>query len=371
MDIEAQHTRGLPGAGERTGWLDALNEREARVLAAIVEAHILHNEPVASRTLAARDDLHCSPATIRNVMAALHGRGLIAKPHTSAGRVPTTLGLRVFVDCLLQVQEPPPTVQEEIAAQLAETGTVERALDEAGRVLSRLSQKACIVSAPRTDWVRLRQIDFLRLRDDALLVLLVTSEGLVQNRLVELDPRTSFMGEGRLPPQEELSRIGRYLSGRIPGLSLAETRALLERERDDAASALDAWQQRAHELGALAVRAERREPPALRIEGERHLIDAQDPRSVARLPELLSALEEKSRIVTLLERAQDAPGVRLFIGEENPLRELADMTLITASYGNGSRILGTLGVIGPTRMDYARVVPLVELTAQLVSRLLT
>lgn len=370
MEIEWHHTRGVPGAGERAALMDTLTDREARVLAAIVEAHIAQNEPVASRTLAARDDLHCSPATIRNVMAALHGRGLIAKPHSSAGRVPTTLGLRVFVDCLLQVQEPPRDVQQEIAAQLAETGTVERALDEAGRVLSRLSQKACIVSAPRTDWVTLRQIDFLRLRDDALLVLLVTSEGLVQNRLIELASHTSLGDHSPLPPQEELSRIGRYLSERIPGLSLAESRALLERERDDAASALDVWHQRAHALGALAVRPEKREAPALRIEGERHLVDAHDPKSVARLHELLFALEEKSRIVTLLERAQDAPGVRLFIGEENPLHELADMTMITASYGNSTRILGTLGVIGPTRMDYARVVPLVEVTAQLVSRLL-
>lgn len=350
--------------------LEPLSEREARVLCAIVDSHIESHEPVGSKTLSSRGDLECSPATIRNVMAQLHERGLIAKPHSSAGRVPTTLGLRYFVDCLLELKEPPRQLREEIAARLSDARSLERALEEAGRVLARLSRKATLVGAPRAAVARLKQVDFVRLRDDALLILMVTAEGLVQNRLLELEAHSPLLSNGELPEQGELSRIGRYLTERVEGRTLSEMRALLEGEREAAAGELRVLEAAAHELGAAALETEP-QAAAVVVEGERHLLEGDDPRSLARMRELLAVLEEKSQLVTLLDRAADAPGIRVFIGEENPLRQLAEMSVVTASYGDGNRVFGTLGVIGPTRMDYGRVVPLVELTAQMVSRLLS
>lgn len=355
---------------ERGPDLLQLSERESQVLSAIVECHIESREPVGSKTLAARGDLRCSPATIRNVMAQLHQRGLIAQPHTSAGRVPTHLGLRFFVDCMLQMQLPPAHVQEEISAHVQEAGSVERALDEAGRVLARLSQKACIVGAPRSERVRLKQIDFVRLRNDALLVLLVTSEGFVQNRLLEVDAQSPLLRHGQLPDQGELSRMGRCLSERGEGQTLAELLHQLQAEKAETSDELDRLHRAATELGRVALAETGLEHVGLRVEGERHLLDMDDPKQSQRIQELLGILDEKTQLVSLLDRACDAPGIRVFIGDENPLREFAEMSVITASYGEGSRVLGTLGVIGPTRMDYAKVVPMVQFTAQAVSRLL-
>lgn len=354
--------------------LEPLSDREARVLAAIVQSHIDSPEPIGSKTLVEKSGLDVSPATIRNVMAQLHERGLIAKPHTSAGRVPTTAGFRYFVDSLLQLKEPPPQMRDEIAARLQDAGSVERALEEAGRVLSRLSQKACVVRAPRTEVARLKQIDFVRLRDDAVLVILVTAEGIVQNRLIELAPEGLVGAETpRLPDADELARVARYLTERAGGRTLDEVRTLLEAEKKAAEDELDDLKRAAVRLGQAALDGDRGSapPPGVVVEGERHLLDPSDPKSLERMKELLSVLEEKDRLVGLLDAAADAPGIRVFIGEENPLRELAEMSVITASYGDGVRVFGTLGVIGPTRMDYARVVPLVELTARMVSRLLS
>lgn len=355
---------------EQLGEIWQLSERESQVLSAIVECHIESREPVGSKTLATRGDLHCSPATIRNVMAQLHQRGLIAQPHTSAGRVPTHLGLRFFVDCMLQIQVPPAHVQEEISAHVQEAGSVERALDEAGRVLARLSQKACIVGAPRSERVRLKQIDFVRLRDDALLVLLVTSEGFVQNRLLEVDDQSPLLRHGQLPGQGELTRMGRYLSERGEGLPLLDLLRELQQEKAQTTDELESLRRDATVLGRVALAEAGREHVGLRVEGERHLLDVDAPNPSERIRELMGILDEKTQLVSLLDRSCDAPGIRVFIGEENPLREFADMSVITASYGEGSRVLGTLGVIGPTRMDYAKVVPMVEFTAQAVSRLL-
>lgn len=359
-----------PVSSERSSDLLQLSERESQVLSAIVECHIESREPVGSKTLAARGDLRCSPATIRNVMSQLHQRGLIAQPHTSAGRVPTHLGLRFFVDCMLQIQLPPAHIQEEIATHVQEAGSVERALDEAGRVLARLSQKACIVGAPRSERIRLKQIDFVRLRNDALLVLLVTSEGFVQNRLLEVDARSPLLTHGQLPDQSELTRMGRYLSDRGEGQTLSELLQQLQVEHAQTSDELDRLRRSAAELGRVALSETGLDHAGLRVEGERHLLDVDDPKQSQRMQELLGLLDEKTQLVSLLDRACDAPGIRVFIGEENPLREFADMSVITASYGDGTRALGTLGVIGPTRMDYAKVVPLVEFTAQAVSRLL-
>jgi heat-inducible transcriptional repressor len=344
-----------------------LSEREQRVLEAVVNAHIDSREPVGSKTLAQLMPL--SPASIRNVMAALHERGLINKPHASAGRIPTSAGLRYYVDMLLKMQ-PAPGEAELAMRRVADAGSVDRGMEEAGRVLSRLSQKACLIRAPRPRAVRLRQIELLRLRDDALLVILVTADGSVQNRLVEIGPvGGERLVKGPLPAEVTLERMSRYLSERVAGKTLAELRPLLEAEIASAREEAGALEQEALRLGRAAM-GELPPPDAVVIEGQRHLVAGSSSQDPSRLSGVFSVLEERTRLLELLDRAEEAPGVRIFIGEENPLLELADLSVVTSTYGADEEVFGTLGVIGPVHMDYARVVPLVELAARAISQLL-
>jgi heat-inducible transcriptional repressor len=342
----------------------ALSERERSVLEAIVAEHIRGGEPVGSKGLA--EGLQVSSATVRNVMSVLHDAGLIAKPHASAGRIPTDAGFRFYVDSLLRLDEPTDRARAEIAALVAEAPTVERALEEAGRVLARLSQKACVVRAPGPRAVKLKQIELVRLRDDACLVILVTADGSVQNRVVELRER-GLVGLTALPDPSALMRMSQWLTHLTEGKTLQEARPALSAEIAQGRAELDRLETAALALGQDAVGAA--EDERVVVEGERHLLEGGTV-DVARMHELMGVLEEKQRLLQLLERADDAPGVRIFIGDENPLRELADMSVVTSSYGSDGEVFGALGVIGPTRMDYARVVPLVQLTARAISTIL-
>lgn len=344
----------------------ALSERERAVLEAIVKEHIADGEPVGSKGLA--QDLDVSSATVRNVMAALGERGLIEKPHASAGRVPTDAGFRFYVDALLRLEAPSARARAEIAQRVRGAGTVDQAVAEASRVLARLSQKACLVSAPGPAAVRIRQIELVRLRDDACLAILVTADGSVINRLIELKRSDGLFGVDKLPGSDGLAQMARYLSELVDGRTLAEARPALEKEVARTQEELDEAQRAALQLGTAAV-AESDPEGRLVVEGERHLLEGRDV-DVGRVQELMKVLDEKTRVLQLLERAQTAPGVRIFIGEESDLRELHDMTVVTSSYGRETDVFGTLGVIGPMRMDYERVVPLVELTAKMVSEVL-
>jgi heat-inducible transcriptional repressor len=345
-----------------------LNEREQQVLQAIVETHIASADPVGSKALA--DGLSVSSATVRNVMGALHRHGLIDKAHHSAGRVPTPTGLRFYVDTMLRLQAPEDDEREEIAHQLQEAGSVERALGEAGRVLARLSRSACVLQTPRPAALRLQRVEFLRLRDDAILVIVIAADGSVQNRLVEMRDASGLARHA--PSAPELDRMGNWLSERVEGRSFAEVRRMLVDEHAEVRGQLDALEQQAMALGSAAIApdAGKGQPGGLVVEGERHLLSDDNPGSLERARELLRVLEEKEQLIQLLERTDEAPGVRIFIGDENPMRELADMSVVTTSYGREGEVFGTLGVIGPVRMDYGRIVPLVELTARSISELL-
>lgn len=339
-----------------------LTERERAVLQAIVDEHIHTAEPVGSKSLSARVDLGVSPATIRAVMAALAERGLIAQPHTSAGRVPTDRGFRYYVDEIMRVQAPAAAEQTEIRDRIDRAGAVDRAMAEASRALAKLSRQASIVVAPRSNAVRLKLFELVRLRDDAVLAILVTAEGLVQNRLLELH------GLRVAPPPNELERMGRFLSEMLAGLTLEEGR---QRLRDEVAALLAkkaTLEQQAVAIGQHALRDEGAgEPGDVHVEGASNLVGAAQ---VERVKDVLALLEEKQRVSEIFDAAVEAPGIRVFIGEENRLRELTALSVVTATYGSGDEVLGTLGVIGPTRLDYARVVPLVDYTAGAISRLL-
>jgi heat-inducible transcriptional repressor len=338
--------------------VEALSERERLVLQGLVEEHIATSEPVGSKSIAALADIGLSPATIRNVLAALHDRGLIDQPHTSAGRIPTDRGLRYYVDCLLKLQVPTDQERSEIAARIEEAGPMDHALREATRVLRRLARHTTVIVATRSGAGRLKHLDLLRLRDDAVLLILVTVEGKVQNRLLE------WRGEPA-PEPVALEKAARRISELVAGRTFEEARAALGAEMERARTELADIERRLLELSAQGLSAS--QEAEVHVEGTAHLLERAP--SIERTQELLALLEEDSRVYALLEHAARAPGIRVFIGDENPARALAERGVVTAPLGlEGS--LGVLGVIGPRQLDYNRVVPLVDLTAEVVRRTL-
>ncbi|HEY1097682.1 MAG TPA: heat-inducible transcriptional repressor HrcA [Myxococcota bacterium] len=340
----------------------ALSDREGQVLLALVDAHIASGEPIGSKVLADHAGLSVSPQTVRNVLSALSERGLISQPHTSAGRVPTDLGLRYYVDSLVRFSPPAPQVQGEIATRLEDAGGVDHALREASRVLSRLSQKTCVVLAPPPASDRVARIELLRLRDEAILFIAVSVEGRVQNRLLE-------WRHGPAPSAAVLSSMSTRLSEMLAGTTLQEGQQLLAARLQETQSALDAVEAELLRLSQRGVAAFLPDP-AVHVDGTSHLIgDVDDNDARRRQKELISLLDEQQRVRELLDGIAVAPGVRVFIGAENGDSALSSAGVVAATVGSGKAI-GVLGVIGPRHLDYGRVVPLVDATAAILSRLM-
>lgn len=356
--MREDHPDKQPGPGE-----EALSERERQVLQALVDAHIATAEPVGSKALAQRTDIGVSPATIRNVLAALHDKGLIDQPHTSAGRVPTDRGLRYYVDSLVRLQQPTAQEKGEIASRIGEAGALDIALREASRVLTRLSRHTTVVVAPRPENARLKHVELVRLREDAVLLILVTSEGKVQNRLLEWRSDLTHSA----PDARWLEKVGRRLTELVEGRTIDEAREVLGRTITAAETELEDLERQLLQLSAAGLARADGEPTVL-VEGTAHLLET--TRNLERTRELLALLEEDNRVKAILEHAAQAPGIRIFIGEENPASALFERGVVTAGLGAGGT-LGVLGVIGPRHLDYARVVPLVDLTAQVVRRTLS
>jgi heat-inducible transcriptional repressor len=338
---------------------EPLNERERLVLQALIDAHIATSEPVGSKAIAQLSDLGVSPATIRNVLAALDERGLIAQPHTSAGRVPTDKGLRYYVDSLLRLQQPSEAERGEIVERIEDAG-MSNALREASRVLTRIAKHTTIVVAARPESARVKHVELLRLRDDAVLLILVFHDGKVQNRLLEWRGDLTDIA----PNPADLERVGNRLTSLVGGRTLEEARQNLISEIRARRDELNALEQKLMHISAKEMAATE---PTVLIEGTAHLLESQQ--DVQRTKELLELLEEEERVEKLLARAAAAPGIRIFIGEENPASALSERGMVAAPLGTGGA-LGVLGVIGPRHLDYGRVVPLVDLTAQVVSKAL-
>jgi heat-inducible transcriptional repressor len=341
-----------------------LSERESRVLQALVDAHIGSGEPIGSKALTDQSGLAVSPQTVRNVLAALSERGLISQPHTSAGRIPTDLGLRYYVDALMRFTPPAAQVQGEIETRLEEAGGVDQALREATRVLSRLSKQACVVLAPPPSLDRVAHVELLRLRDDAVLFIAVSIEGRVQNRLLEWPTPPA-------PPPSTLEATSARLTEMLAGRTVAEAQAVLERSVQETREALDAV---AHQILLLSQTGLQGLTPeaAVHIDGTSNLLgDVDDGDARRRQRELLALLDEQHQVRAFLDIAAQAPGVRVFIGAENSSRALAGTSVVTSTVGaQGGGAVGVLGVIGPRHLDYSRVVPLVDVTAAVLSRLL-
>ncbi len=341
---------------------EPLSERERQVLNALVDAHISTGEPIGSKALADVAELQVSPQTIRNVLAALHERGLIAQPHTSAGRVPTDIGLRYYVDSLVRFTPPAPQVQGEIESRLEDAGGVDHALREAARLLSRLARQTCVVLAPPVSQERVRHIELLRLRDDAVLFILVSGDGRVQNRLLE------WLGSPA-PSSSELQAVGARLTELLQGKTLEEGRAVIDDAIASTRLALNAIEEQLLRLSKSGVEAFLPDP-AVHVDGTSHLIAVTDDHDVrTQQRELLALLDEQVGVRALFDNAVRAPGVRIFIGAENPAAALSQAGVVTATVGSGTAV-GLLGVIGPRHLDYRRVVPLVDATAAIISRLL-
>lgn len=338
-----------------------LSDRAREIFRGVVEAYLDAGQPVGSRTISRLPGLNLSPASIRNVMQDLEEAGLLAAPHTSAGRMPTETGLRLFVDGMMQAADPSEEDQRAIERQLTAEGPIEEALAGATAVLSGLSACAGLVMVPRHETV-IRQFSFAPLSDRQALAILVGEDGTVENRVIETAPGT----RGSM-----LTEAANFLTARLGGLTLSEAQTRLARELDLARHAIDAAARMLVEKGVAAWTTDPADRPVLIVRGQANLIDEGAAADLERVRQLLDELEEKSEIARLLDRARAGTSTRIFIGSENKLFSLSGSSIIAAPYrGHGGRVVGVVGVIGPTRLNYARVVPMVDFTAQTLTRLM-
>lgn len=342
--------------------LTELTYRARRILYAAITEYIATGEPVGSRTLAKRYGINLSPATIRNVLSDLEEAGLVRQPHTSAGRVPTEKGFRLFVDALVQMREVAAEDRAAVLQRLRGLVPGSDVLKETGEVLSALTGAAGVVTAPRAEQEQLSQLRFMRLRSDQLLVVLVTRAGAVENRVVTV--------EGEIEDRV-LERVNNLLDELLTSQtrSLASVRDALAAEMDAERGTIEQLRMEARRMvDAAAVGGEDR-PAKVVIEGQGRLFDRPEFLDGEKIRSYLRAFDDKERLLGLLEDTLVSGGVRVLIGQEAGLGAVDDVSLVATSYGR-SGAAGTIGVIGPTRMDYAKVVPLVGFTAKVMGDIL-
>lgn len=340
---------------------EELDDRARDVLRAVVQEFISSGDPVGSQQLTRRGEFEVSPATMRNVLSELEELGYLEKPHTSAGRVPTDQGYRFFVDSLLQLRTPTHADQQLIEAGLASATGVEDRMTEAGRVLHQLSRHAGVVLIPRPSAGTLQRLEFVRLAEDRVLAILVGQGGQVQNKLVMLDAPVTG---------EELQRSANYLNELLKNAtSIEDVRSRILQELELQRTQYDELTARALKLGAAATDVSSSERVV--IEGTGSFLETPEfAEDVRRMRALFRALDEKHKLLSLLDRVQRAREMQIFIGAESEFSSQGDVTLIASPYGTEEQVLGTVGVIGPTRLDYQRVIPLVNFTARVLSRVL-
>jgi heat-inducible transcriptional repressor len=362
--LVAQHDP-IPLIAPHSG-LAQLNERSRDIFRQIVESYLATGEPVGSRNISRLIAVPLSPASVRNVMADLEQLGLIYAPHTSAGRLPTERGLRFFVDALMQLGDLTEAERQSIQTQLASVGraqSVEAALGEALTRLSGLTRAAAVVLTAKSN-SRLKHIEFVRLEPERALAVLVGEDGQVENRVLALPPGV---------PPSALTEATNFLNARIRGRTLAEARLELETALAQGRAELDQLTQKVIAAGLASWSGGETEDRQLIVRGHANLLEdlhALDDLERVRL--LFDDLETKRGVIDLLGRAESAEGVRIFIGSENKLFSLSGSSLIVAPFEDKQRkVVGVLGVIGPTRLNYARIIPMVDYTAKLVGRLLT
>jgi heat-inducible transcriptional repressor len=336
-----------------------LDARARQLLRALIAQYIADGQPIGSRTLARHSGLDVSAATIRNVMADLEEIGLLAAPHTSAGRIPTSQGYRMFVDSLLELKPLDEPQIEQLRRELPTQVPTQDLLNGASSLLSDVTHFVGVVSVPKREEFPFRHIDFVALGGNRVLTILVFADNDVQNRVVTTQ---------RAYSASELEQIANFLNANFAGLRMAEIRERLLREMRETSNSLN-------QLMAAAIDVTQQAFPEqagadMLVAGQINLMGSQGLSDMERLRDLFEAFQRKRDLLLLLENCARAEGVRLFIGEESGFTALDGCSLITAPYGVEGRILGVLGVIGPTRMAYQRVIPVVQATAQIVSNAL-
>ena len=355
----------LPSATHQLRAVAEMNERSREIFRQIVESYLATGEPVGSRQVARLLPMALSPASVRSIMGELEQAGLIFAPHTSAGRLPTHHGLRFFVDALLELGDVAQDERDRIEASMraaASRQTFEGALTEATALLSGISRGAGVVVTTKSD-VRLKHVEFVRLDPARALVVLVAEDGSVENRLLDLPPGL---------PASALVEASNYLNARVTGRTLPELRADVEARRTEIEREIDDVAARLVDTG-LATSVGTVGARQLIVRGQANLLeDLRAVEDLDRIRHLFDDLETQTDVIDLLTRAEGGEGVRIFIGAENRLFSMSGSSVIAAPFRDGQqRIVGAVGVIGPTRLNYARIVPMVDFTARVMSRLLT
>jgi len=351
-----------------TSIINELNDRSRDVFREIVEAYVADGEPVGSRTLSQRLQMPVSPATIRNVMADLEDMGLLYAPHKSAGRLPTDAGLRMFVDGLLEIGDLSSEDRENIEARCVAHGTnLDEALGEATSLLSGLAQCAGLVVAPKTARP-LKHVEFVNLGDGRVLAVLVTDEGFVENRIIDMPPGT---------PPSALVQAGNYLNARLAGKTIDDARRAIASEIEQRRAQIDEITGNLIDAGLAAWsgtgnKGSNAGAGTLIVKGQSRLLDEISAvQDLERVRGLFQALETEELLVKLLDVTDTAEGVQIFIGAENTLFDQAGCSLVVAPFkGESQTIVGAIGVIGPTRLNYARIIPMVDYTARVIDRII-
>lgn len=336
-----------------------LDARAQTLLKTLIERYIAEGQPIGSRTLSKYSGLELSPASIRNVMSDLEDLGFITSPHTSAGRVPTPAGYRLFVDTLLTVQ---PLARQQVSElrEAIQPDQPQRVISQASNLLSQLTHFAGVVIAPRRQVARIRQIEFIPLADRRILLIIVTAEGDVQNRILHTQ---------RAYSPAELIEAANYFNQNCAGLDLDQMRQRLRDELHQLRSDMTELMSAAMKAGTDAAADT---ASHYVISGERNLLDVEDLSSnMARLRQLFDLFDRKTSLAQLLELSNRAEGVQVFIGGESGIAPLDECSVVAAPYEVNGEVVGTVGVIGPTRMAYERVIPLVDITAKLIASALS
>jgi len=337
--------------------MSEISERARILLKTLVERHIRDGQPVGSKTLLEEAGLPMSAATIRNIMSDLEDKGYLHSPHTSAGRVPTALGYRLFVDSLLQVRPLDDEAISRMRAELHPDKSSTELVQSASALLSSITAQAGLVTVPRQEAHQLRQVEFLPLSGDRVLVILVINEREVQNRIIHTQ---------RVYTEAQLREAAAMVNQRFAGRPLRLVKEQILKEMQDARSRIDSYLQASLDLANQALDQEPGGEDCV-VVGESRLLDSATAEEMLQLRGLFEAFEKKKDLLHLLERCSRAQGIQIFIGEEAGYKVFGNYSVITAPYNDGDRILGVLGVIGPQRMAYERVIPIVDVTARMLS----
>ncbi len=336
----------------------SLDARAEILLKTLIERYIAEGQPVGSRTLARQAGLELSPATVRNVMADLEDMGLVRSPHTSAGRIPTERGYRVFVDTLLKIKPMNSAELHKLEQELLANYDPQHLIENASHIMSEVCKLAGIVMAPRREeQLAFHHIDFVSLTGQRILVILVTQDGQVHNRIIQADREYS---------SAELEQAANYFNETYAGASMSDVKRALLTEIQQASDDMHRIMQVAVRMAREAL-SEEEQPDELVVSGESNLMDIPELGDVRKLRKLFDAFTAKRDLLHLLDESMRAGGVKIFIGTESGYEVLADCSVVTAPYSADGRIVGTLGVIGPTRMAYEQVISIVDITARLLS----